>query len=167
MYFSVWSGLIYAAAQPVLEYEVKAAFLLNFTKFADWPPAAFAAADSPFALCILGKDPFGRTLDDVVQGEVVNARKLIVRRLSETPGPQVCQMAFFGALEGDVAKILGSLGSGVLTVGEGESFIHDGGMIAFVIENRRVRFVINQSAADNAGLKLSSKLLSVAKSVEK
>src|SRR5580704_16548614 len=67
-----------ALAQPALEYEVKAAFLLNFTKFIEWPATAFADAESPFALCILGKDPFGRVLDDIVGGEVVGARKLVV-----------------------------------------------------------------------------------------
>ena len=80
---------------------------------------------------------------------------------------KACQVLFISKSEKDVAKILPALGPGVLTVGEGEISIRDGGMIAFVIENRRVRFDINQTAAENAGLKLSSKLLSVARSVEK
>lgn len=156
-----------AVAQAVLEYQVKAAFLLNFAKFVEWPSSAFADPDSPVAICILGKDPFGRTIDDLVQGETANGRKLTVRRMSQLPGPQVCQVAFAVGPAKEVAKTLEGLGRGVLTVGEGESFARDGGIIAFVIENRRVRFDINQTAAENAALKLSSKLLSVARSIEK
>jgi len=155
------------AVNPSLEYQVKAAFLLNFTKFVDWPPGAFAAADSPIAICILGNDPFGRILDDIVQGEGVNNRKAIVQRVSQIPGPRACQVVFFSSTEKDVPKTLSSLGSGILTVGEGERFLRDGGMIAFVIENRRVRFDINQTVAAKAELNLSSKLLSVARTVEK
>jgi len=155
------------AADESLEYQVKAAFLLNFTKFVEWPAAAFEAADSPIAICILGEDPFGTALDQIVAGEVVSGRKLTIQRLKRAPAPKSCQVLFIGRADKDVPKIPPGLGPGVLTVGDGESFIRDGGMIAFVLENRRVRFSINQSAAENAGLRLSSKLLSVARSVEK
>jgi len=168
---SVWVAILTAhncaAAEPRLEYDVKAAFLLNFTKFVEWPAASFADADSAIAICILGRDPFGRNLDDIVQGETVNSRKLVVRRLTQLPAPQTCQVVYVGSLEKDISKTLRSLGQGVLTVGEGDNFIREGGMIAFVVENRRVRFDIRQSSADNASLKLSSKLLNVARSVQK
>ena len=156
-----------AAAQAALEYEVKAAFLLNFTKFIDWPASAFATPAAPFTICILGRDPFGQALDQTVEGESVNGRKLAVRRISQSPELQGCQVVFVDSGEKEVRKILNGLKNGVLTVGQGEGFMREGGMIAFVIENRRVRFDINQSAAENAGLRLSSKLLSVARSVEK
>lgn len=153
-------------AQVALEYQVKAAFLLNFTKFIEWPATAFAAPDSPFAMCLLGKDRFGSALEAIVQGEVVNNRRIIVRRLSAPPAPQTCQLVFFAEGENELRKMVREMGSGVLTVGDGASFIRDGGMIAFVIDNRRVRFDINAAAAESGGLKLSSKLLSVARSVE-
>jgi hypothetical protein len=153
-------------ANAPLEYQVKAAFLLNFTKFIEWPPAAFRQPDSPVSICVLGGDPFGSALDQIVSGEVVNGRKVVTQRIKNVPPPQTCQALFVSRLEKDAGKILPGLGSGVLTVGEGENFIRDGGMIAFVIENRRVRFEINQAVAENSGLKLSSKLLSVAKVVE-
>ena len=149
-----------------LEYQVKAAFLLNFTKFVEWPASAFRQSDSPVSICILGVDPFGTVLDQMVLGELVNGRRVVAQRIKSVPPPQVCQALFVSRLEKDLGKLLPGLGPGVLTVGEGESFIRDGGMIAFVIENRRVRFEINQAVAENAGLKLSSKLLSVAKQVE-
>jgi YfiR/HmsC-like len=156
-----------AAADESLEYQVKAAFLLNFTKFVEWPPAAFEATDSPIAICILGEDPFGAALDQMVAGEVVSGRKLAVRRLKGAPAPKSCQALFIGKADKEALKIPAGQGAGVLTIGEGEAFVREGGMIAFVLDNRRVRFSINQSAAENAGLKLSSKLLSVARSVEK
>ena len=155
------------AAEPALEYEVKAAFLLNFTKFVEWTPTAFADSDSPIAICIVGKDPFGRTLDELVQGEAVNGRRVIVRRLSQIPSPQTCQVVYVEGPYKEFSKTLNGLGRGVLTVGEEESFVRNGGIIAFVIENHRVRFDINQTAAETAGLKLSSKLLSVARTVQK
>ena len=149
-----------------LEYQVKAAFLLNFTKFIEWPASAFRQPDSPVSICILGADPFGGALDQMVSGELVNGRKVVTQRIRTAPPPQLCQALFVGGPQKDAGKLLPALGPAVLTVGEGESFIRDGGMIAFVIENRRVRFEINQATAENAGLKLSSKLLSVAKQVE-
>jgi hypothetical protein len=154
-----------AEASP--EYDVKAAFLLNFAKFVDWPPAAFANADAPIAICILGKDPFGHGIDDLVQGEAVNGRRLIVRRIGAAPAAQTCQIVFTQSSGKEVSEILGSLGPGVLTVGEGSNFIHDGGIIALLVESRHVRFDIDQKAAEAAGLKLSSRLLAVARSVQK
>jgi YfiR/HmsC-like len=156
-----------SAADERLEYQVKAAFLLNFTKFIEWPASAFDTSDSPIVICILGDDPFGNTLDQIVAGEVVAGRKISVQRIKRPPPLKSCQVLFVGRLEKEVLKSLPDVGPGVLTIGEGENFVHDGGMIAFVVENRRVRFGINETAAESAGLKLSSKLLSVAKSVEK
>jgi len=154
------------SAQAAKEFEVKAAFLLNFAKFVDWPPSAFAATDSPMTICIMGRDPFGRAIDETVQGETVNGRKVTVQRLTAIPSPQACQVAYFGAVDKEMARTLAALGPRVLTVGEGEAFLRYGGIIAFVLENRRVRFDIDQTAAENASLRLSSKLLSVARSVE-
>lgn len=155
------------AADERLEYQVKAAFLLNFTKFIEWPASAFDAPDSPIVICILGDDPFGKTLDQIVAGEVVAGRKIVVQRIRRLPPIKSCQELFVYRQEKEVLKTLPAIGPGVLTIGEGESFVRDGGMIAFVVENRRVRFGINESAAASAGLRLSSKLLNVAKSVEK
>ncbi len=78
-------SLFLSLADSPVEYQVKAAFLLNFTKFIDWPEAAFASKDSPITICILGKDPFGPVLDEIVQGETVNARKVTVQRISQPP----------------------------------------------------------------------------------
>jgi len=152
------------AASASLEYDVKAAFLLNFTKFVEWPPSAFASPDAPLNICIVGDDPFGRTIDQLVEGEFVNQHRIIVERI-RTDQPKACQELFVG--NNGVPAAFTAANPAVLTVGDGGDFIRQGGIIAFVIDNRHVRFAINLKAATNAGLKLSSKLLSVARSVEK
>jgi hypothetical protein len=157
---------LFSAAADPLEYRVKAAFLLNFTKFIEWPASAFGNADSSIDICVAGNDPFGSSLDEIVKDEVVNGRKVTVEYIREAPPPRSCQVLFSGGA-GKESKTPIEAEPGVLTVGEGESFIRNGGIIAFVIENNRVRFEINRTAAERAGLRLSSKLLSVAKSVER
>jgi hypothetical protein len=150
------------------EYRVKAAFLMNFTKFVDWPPASFSSETAPFSICILGSDPFGAALDSIVDGEAVDSHKLVVHRFGQPPQPGVCQVLFVGgSVRKDLGQILEEVGPGVLTVGEGDNFLLEGGIIAFVIDNRRVRFDINQSAAAKAELKMNAKLLGVARSVTK
>lgn len=155
------------AADDSLEYSVKAAFLFNFTKYIEWPPDAFAESDAPLDICIFGVDPFGKALDETIAGEIVKGRRVVVQRINRLPAPKSCHVVFVGAPEKGDHNILPEVGRGVLTVGEGETFLGEGGMIAFVIENRRVRFEINQAVAASAGLKLSSQLLKVAKSVER
>jgi hypothetical protein len=149
-----------------LEYQVKSAFLLNFTKFIEWPAGSFGNADAPLAICILGDDPFGATLDGIAGGEIVNGRGITIERIKKLPIPNSCRVLFISKQEREPRSPL-DLSPGVLTVGEGEGFMREGGMIAFVIENRRVRFEINRTVAENAGFKISSKLLSVAKAVGK
>jgi hypothetical protein len=100
-------------------------------------------------------------------GEVVNARKVFVQRLEQVPKPKSCQVLFIGKPEKEIPRILADVGPGVLTVSDRRGFISAGGMIAFVIENRRVRFDINHRAASEASLTLSARLLSVARSVLK
>ena len=155
-----------ADAESPLEYQVKAAFLLNFTRFVDWPPEAFPNSEAPFTICIYGGDPFGGALERTVEGETVNGRPVAIRRIGLSQ-PHACQVVFADRQQKDVSRLLAGLGAGVLTVGETDQFLREGGMIAFHLENRRVRFDINQSAATRAGLRLSSKLLSVARNVEK
>lgn len=155
-----------ADEQP-LEYQVKAAFLLNFTKFVQWPATAFADQRSPLAICILGEDPFGNALADMVKGEAVNGREIVIQRIAHDPAPKACQVLFVARSQKEARRILAELGPGVLTVGEGGKFLQDGGIIAFVIEDRRVRFDIAQSAAARAMLTISSRLMNVARSVEK
>lgn len=170
---AIWLCLLpVAQAQPgarppaeAPEYAVKAAFLLNFTRFVQWPPDAFEEAGSPFAICILGDDPFGSTLDQLLKGEQVEGRRIVVRRLSHPPPPKSCQILYVGDSERSLPTLFDGLGRGVLTVGAQPGFCRDGGIIGFAIEDRHVRFDINREAAANAGLQLSARLLRVARFV--
>jgi len=152
------------ARQQSLQYRIKAAFLLNFTKFVDWPPAEWPDSRA-FAICILGDDPLGLALEKITAGETVNGRKLNVLRIDES-FRKPCQVLFVSKSEKDYSQILANAQRGVLTVGEEDVFLHNGGMIAFVVENRQVRFDVDLTPAAKAGLKISSKLLNVARSVE-
>lgn len=154
-----------ASAQHPEEYQVKAAFLLNFTKFMEWQPAAFTGDSSSFHICILGEDPFGPLLEQITEGEMVGARKIDIRRLRRTPPPGTCHVLFVSRSEKDVRRILLEVGPNVLTVGEGDFFLREGGIVAFVLDDRRVRFDINQAAAEKAMVSISSRLLKVARSV--
>jgi hypothetical protein len=153
------------AGQPT-DFQVKAAFLLNFTRYIEWPPPEPAAADAPFAICILGEDPFGSALEQTIEGESVNGQRIVIQRSRREP-PKPCKILYVEKSERGVSEILTNVGRGVLTVGEGENFLREGGMIAFVLENHRVRFGINLAPARNASLRFSSKLLNVAKEVER
>jgi hypothetical protein len=160
---------VLAGAEPASstapEYQIKAAFLLNFAKFVEWP-AEDSALPAAVAICVIGDDPFGSTLDQLVQGESVGLRRIVVRRNSSVPEDR-CHVAYIASPARDTARLLQALGPGVLTVGEGSGFLREGGMIAFVIDQRRVRFDVNQAAARNSSVRLSSRLLSVARSVER
>jgi len=146
------------------EYEVKAAFLLNFTKFVDWPPRA-SPSEPSFPICVYGEDPFGKVLDQIVEGERVQDQPITVRRISGSfTGP--CRILFLGRSEHDPRKILAEVPQGVLTVGEEGSFLQQGGMIELAVENRRVRFDVDLRATARGGLRVSSRLLSVARKVE-
>jgi hypothetical protein len=155
------------AAAADLEYSVKAAFLVNFTKFVQWPTSAFESARSPLHICILGDDPFEGALDHAAAGETVLGRSLAVQHLRRPPAPKLCQVVFIAASEKEVKRTLGAIGPGVLTVGEGTGFLADGGMIAFIIDNRRVRFDVQITAVTSGGLAISSRMLTVARTVHK
>lgn len=154
-----------ACAGPASEYQVKAAFLLNFTRFVEWPPSAFPEEGAALTVCVLGDDPFGNALDQVMEGESAGGRKLAVRRIQEPPSQRACQVLFVAHTEKSTARILTEAGPGVLTVGENDAFLREGGMIAFVVDGRHVRFDINHRAAARASVALSSRLLSVARTV--
>lgn len=157
-----------ANARSDLEYQVKAAFLFNFAKFVEWPADAFETPQAPVAICVLGQDPFGESLDHLVRGETVNGRRLVVRRPRQFLEVRDCQIVFLaGSESGYQNQILSALeGASVLTVGEDEGFLTDGGVIRFLLEQNRVRFDINLIAAETNRLKLSSKLLRLARSVQ-
>jgi hypothetical protein len=146
---------------------VKAAFLFNFAKFIEWPASSFATPQSPFAICVLGQDPFGNILDATLLGKAIGDRPLAVRRLKDKSEAASCQIIFVSTSERPhLADIVGALrGANVLLVGETNGFAASGGTIEFTFEDNHVRFAINTDAAARCGLKFSSKLLALAKIV--
>lgn len=157
----------WADAATGLEYQVKAAFLYNFAKFVEWPADAFEGAGGAVILCVMGDDPFGDSLGNVVRGESLNGRRLAVHRTRDLSDLHACHVVFVPRSERSrQERILDALRHrGVLTVGESDGFLTGGGMIRFVLEQNKVRFDINLEAAEESGLKLSSRLLRLARTV--
>jgi uncharacterized protein DUF4154 len=164
-------GLLAAGRQegPADEYQVKAAFLYNFAKFVEWPDDAFASPSNALPLCVLGEDPFGRAIDDVLSGKKVEGRALTLRRLSDARQAKGCRILFVSSSEPrSVLSVLASVNeSGVLTVGESNSAVSEGMIINFILEGSKIRFVINTAAAEREKLRFSSRLLSLAIIVKK
>lgn len=151
---------------PPTEYQIKAAFLFNFAKFVDWPPAAFSEPSSPVVIGVLGKNVFGDALDKTLQNmrsKSINNHPVLLKMFHSVAEVTNCHVLFISTSEkGRLAKTLAALqGMNILTVSEMDDFISAGGMINFVIQDDKVHFEINNAAAEKAGLKISSKLLSL------
>jgi hypothetical protein len=157
-----------AARAESREYQIKAAFLVNFMQFVTWPSSAFTNADAPFCIGVLGEDPFGEALDQTVQGETVNHHKIVIQRARRIEDCKDCHMIFVSrSEERNLPVILAKLDSGpVLTVSETRDFARRGGIINFYLEGKKVRFEINPSVAQRGKLKISAQLLSLGKIVE-
>lgn len=161
------AGAATAEAGGSGEYAVKAAFLFNFAKFAEWPAAALPRG-APLRICILGEDPFGATLDDLVAGERIDGHSIVVERIADLDAATRCHELYVGADVGEVR--LGELFSRdlrrVLTVGESEAFLGKGGILRFRLDRNRVRFDLSLPASARSAVRVSSKLLRVARVVE-
>jgi hypothetical protein len=150
------------------EYQVKAAFIYKFATYVRWPAAAGVDVTTPFVIGILGKDPFGTSLSEVVRGQNVQGRVIVVRSVERVEEALRCDLVFVSSSERDnLPHILAALrGSPVLTVSDVDQFAEHGGMIGLVItEDNRVRFTINKAAIERPGLRASSQLLQLARIV--
>jgi hypothetical protein len=154
-----------AASRPktalAQEYDLKAAFLFNFAQFVEWPADAFATAASPITIGILGEDPFGTSLDEIVANEVIHDRRLQVRRYRSVDQIDACHILFVTAAESKrMDHIFSRLGSrSILTVGDAEDFTARGGVVGFKTAKSRLRIRINMDVARAAKLSISAKLL--------
>ncbi|HEX5005806.1 MAG TPA: YfiR family protein [Hyphomonadaceae bacterium] len=164
-----WIGgpLSLAQAQAVNDTAVKAVFLLRFGSFVDWPPSAFERPDSSLVICIAGDTALAETVRRAARGERAGARTITTRWIESAPPRTGCHILFAGGAEGqDVAESLHDVsGSAVLTVTDARNG-NARGIIHFVISDRRVRFHINRSEAEQNGLRIDSRLLGIALSVE-
>jgi hypothetical protein len=153
-----------ADGTPVGEYQLKAVFLFNFAKFVEWPPQAFAGPHDRFTICVLGENPFGSALDEAVRGKTVADRSIAIRLVSSAEQARTCQILFVSASEAKrIRGILEALKNcSVLTVGDTDDFTVNGGVVQFKMKDSRVRIEIDAATAERAGLRISSKLLSLA-----
>jgi hypothetical protein len=155
------------AAQGVSTPALKAAFLLNFVKFTEWPNDALPAG-APLSLCVLGDNDVAKSLEELILGQSVGAHGLNMNRMSAGGAIRACHLIYIsrvGAKE-SIAIVQSLQNTPTLTVSDRSGFAQSGGILNFIVENDRMRFVINVEAAHRAGLRLSSKLLSLAEIVK-
>ncbi len=146
------------------EYQVKAAFLFNFTQFVEWPASAFGEAASPFVIGILGENPFGNYLREITAGESVNGHPLTIQQYKTVDEIKLCHILFISPAEiKNIEEVTTALkGRNILTVSDAANFIEAGGMIRLATSNNKIRVQVNPAKAKEADLKISSKLLGVA-----
>jgi hypothetical protein len=151
------------------DYEVKSAYLYNFGRFVEWPEKAAANQGGRFTVCVFGQDPFGPSLDATLAGETIAGKTVVAKRISSAQESGNCQILYLSLTEASrLNKIIAELDrKSVLTVSDMPQFVSSGGMIQFVLEGKKVRFEVNLTAAQRAGLTLSSELLKVAIAVRR
>ncbi|MFC4161282.1 YfiR family protein [Chitinimonas lacunae] len=164
----VWLGAWVLTGQPEAaapaEYDVKMAYVLNFTRYVQWPAASMAPG-APMRICVIGEDPFGDSLDRAVNASP--GRPLAARRLRRVEEAADCHIVLIAKDEEkrQAQWLLALQGKPILTVGESEHFIRDGGVIGLLLVKSTVRFEVNLDAAQRAGLRISSRMLSLAEAV--
>ena len=158
-----------ASAQELAapEYKIKAAYLYNFAKLTDWPEDAFPDPDAPFTVGVLGKDPFAGLLEQTVKDKTIAGRKIVIVHFQQWSEVKDCQLLFVCSSAGSpVSMHLKRLSEKpILTVGDIEGFVNQGGIIGLIKRGAEIRFEINREVAKQARLKLSSKLLRLAENV--
>lgn len=164
-----WVGLAPAArAENSREYDLKAVLLFNLTRFVDWPPVAFADPEAPLVIGILGQDPYGKILDDVVRTESYGRHKIQVVRYRTVESARDCQILFVSSSEQpNLPRILRELaGRPILTIGEFEGFAAGGGMIRlYQTAEGKIRLRVNLGSVRAGGLTVSAKLLRLAETI--
>lgn len=157
-------AMSHAWAQSSLEYEVKAAYLVKFAPFIEWPDAAFSSASAPLSICVVGNDPFGRLLDRAAAGARDGERPVTVRRLAAPDAS--CQILFAGGDDQAVRSELEAVKDRpVVTVTNSSAAAH--GIISFAVIDNHVRFDIDEAEANSVSIHISSKLLDLAHAVRK
>jgi hypothetical protein len=149
------------------EYQVKAAFLFHFAQFLDWPAGAINGENPSLNLCIFDDEPHRLELQNTIENKTIGDKVFHVHLINEAQEVQGCNILFLSRDEArrQTALLKSLRGLPVLTVGETNDFLSDGGMIRFHLEDGKIRFDINLERADSAHLKISSRLLLLATSV--
>jgi hypothetical protein len=155
---------IRGGGQAMDEYQVKAAFVVKFAGFVEWPAAAFKSPADPLTICVMGRNPFGHQLESMVEGKVVDGRTFALRAITDARDAISCQILFISSSERlrfrSILELLKS--SSVLPVGDTDDFITEGGVINLRLESGKVRIEIDARAAKAKNLRISSRLLELA-----
>lgn len=157
------------AAPLIRENYVKAVLLFNFTRYTQWPESVFLNADTPYRICVLGQNPFVGSLDAAVAGETVRGRGIETLGIDQLEQTLLCQVLFVGELNHySLQEVLAYTNNyPILTVGDGENFILEGGMVAYFKQGSKVRFAVNPQAVSGAKLKISANLLQLARIIHR
>ncbi|MDF2454189.1 MAG: YfiR family protein [Cytophagaceae bacterium] len=163
----LFAGILILSAQTpsTREYQLKAVFILNFTQFVEWPPNSFSSPQAPLVIGVLGKDPFGNYLEEVLSNEKINGHALVAHRYKSMEDIEKdCHVLYINLSEsGKNEKIITNLkGVSILTVSDNPDFLKQGGMIRFYTKDNKIQLQINPEAAKSANLTISSKLLRLA-----
>jgi hypothetical protein len=162
------AGNVWPSSETASEYAIKAAFLFNIIKYAEWAPGSpLSDPSKPIVVAIVGDDPFGSTLDDAVRDRTVRGRRVLVVHAANLKSVKQAHVAFISSSEasraGDAISALNSRST--LTVGDTEAAAQALVMVNFVVVQGRVRFDVNQAQARRNGIELSSQLLKLARYV--
>ncbi len=165
---TLFGAMCFSAQAPATrEYQVKAAFLFNFTQFVEWPSQSFATPQSPAVIGILGKDPFGNYLEETISGESINKHPLVIQHYNTPDEVMNCHVLFINLKDKDKQQqIIDKLkGKNVLTISDASGFSKLGGMIRLYTKDDKINIQINLDATKAEGLIVSSKLLKLAEIV--
>lgn len=162
-------GIFFSSAQTTDDdqYQIKAAYLFNFTQFVEWPVNAFPETKAPLIIGILGENPFSTYLEEIISGKQVSGHPLVVQQYKEVEEIKTCHVLFINLADTDkLDQTMASLKArSILTVSDRDNFIQEGGMIRFISKNNKIQIQINPEPAKEANLVISSKLLRVAEVV--
>lgn len=165
---STVGGASLALADTVDEYDLKAAFLLNFADYVEWPPAAGLGPASPLRMCTVGSDRLAARIDRLLRARALSKRPVISHRMNVASAATNCHIVFLDRSSAAATRRrLSHLSEGyALTVGEGKSFAEAGGIIGLEMAQGRVKLIVNLPAARRHELKISSRLLALAQVIQ-
>jgi hypothetical protein len=147
------------------EYQIKGAYIFNFAQFTNWPATSFQNSNDPFIIGIIGKDPFGVFIDELVKGELKSGHPIVIRRFNSFNDVNFAHVLFIGKdANVDIAQINKLAGNKpILTMSDLDGHARQGGIVEFYVEENKVRFVVNVEEGERKNLQFSSKLLRLAK----
>ena len=165
----VFCSLLFMSAQiSTREYQIKAAFLFNFTQFVEWPDHCFANPESRAVIGVLGKDPFGNFLEETIVGETIKKHPLVIQHYTNIDEITNCQILFINVSDKNQLRLINEKlkGKNILTVSDVNNFTKVGGMVRLYINDDKINIQINLEAAKAENLVISSKLLKLAEIVK-